>query len=366
MTSVHQLVPSFVSRDAVGAHTIRVQQVLRGMGLDSEIYAADIGPKVGAKARHYRTLSRRKGDPDSWLLYQLSTGNRMADWLLQRPERKLVNYHNMTPAELLHRWNPSVGAEIGQGRRQLQRLAPHVEMAIAVSEFNRDELVAAGYERTEVVPLFSELGGQESGAGGSVLPSPSAARTSGHGGRVGARWLFVGRIVPNKCQHDLVKALAAYRRIYDPSAELVLVGKPTFGNYAEAVTALAGELGVAEAVHVRGSLTPAELTAEYHAADVVVCLSEHEGYWAVGLEAMAHGVPVVAYAAAAVPETVLGAGLVLPQKGATYVAAAVHRVLQDEALRGRLVACGRARAVERSSERSAERFRTVVARVLSG
>ncbi len=361
MTSVHQLVPSFVSRDAVGAHTIRVQEVLRGMGLDSEIYAADIGAKVGVKARHYRALNRRTGDPDTWLLYQLSTGNRMADWLLKRPERKLVNYHNMTPADLLTPWNPSVGAEIEQGRRQLRRLAPHVEMAIAVSEFNREELVAAGYERTEVVPLFSELGGVEPA---SASPSPTAAGGAAVG--AGARWLFVGRVVPNKCQHDLVKALAAYRRIYDPNAELVLVGKPTFGNYLAAVEALAVELGVGDAVHLRGSLTPAELAAEYEAADVVVSLSEHEGYWAVGLEAMAHGVPVVAYAAAAVPETVVGAGLVLPHKGATYVAAAVHRVLHDEVLRGHLISGGRARAEERSSERTAEQFRSVIATVLSG
>ena len=70
----------------------------------------------------------------------------------------------------------------------------------------------------------------------------------------------------------------------------------------------AEEIGVAASVDFAGSVSPAELTAYYLAADVLVCCSEHEGFCAPLLEAMHYGVPVVAYGIAAVPETVLGAG----------------------------------------------------------
>ena len=52
------------------------------------------------------------------------------------------------------------------------------------------------------------------------------------------------------------------------------------------------------------------------------------------VEAMGHGVPVVAYGVAAVPETVADAGLVLPDKEPLRFAAAVHRVVVDPALAG--------------------------------
>ena len=40
LTAVHQFVPSFAARDAIGAHTLQVQQVLRELGLRSDIYVA--------------------------------------------------------------------------------------------------------------------------------------------------------------------------------------------------------------------------------------------------------------------------------------------------------------------------------------
>ena len=92
-----------------------------------------------------------------------------------------------------------------------------------------------------------------------------------------------------------------------------------------------------------GSVADVELEGLYRSADVFVCLSEHEGFCVPLLEAMAHGVPVVALGAAAVPETVGDAGLVLGSKRPGLVAEAVHRVMRDEGLRAALVGAGRQR-----------------------
>ncbi|MGH9149543.1 MAG: glycosyltransferase family 4 protein, partial [Acidimicrobiales bacterium] len=234
------------------------------------------------------------------------------------------------------------------------------DLAIAVSRYNEAELRQAGFARTVVVPLFVDLGGTEreggpARAGLSAAPAPAPATGPG-----GARWLFVGRLIPNKAQHDLIKALAAYRRLYDPGATLDLVGKPMLAGYAGTLHRFAAAAGVGGAVRFLGSVGPAGLARLYRQASVVVCLSDHEGFCAPLVEAMGHGVPVIAFDAAAVAETVGGAGVVLADKAPVRVAAAVQRVLRDAGLRAALVARGRARAAEFSIDRTAARLQAVV------
>jgi glycosyltransferase involved in cell wall biosynthesis len=96
------------------------------------------------------------------------------------------------------------------------------------------------------------------------------------------------------------------------------------------------------------------LAAHYRAADVLVCLSEHEGFCVPLLEAMHHEVPVVAYEATAVGETLGDGGILLPSKSPGTVAAAVHVVLHDPRRRAQLVAAGtrRMRAFDLSATRA--------------
>jgi glycosyltransferase involved in cell wall biosynthesis len=128
----------------------------------------------------------------------------------------------------------------------------------------------------------------------------------------------------------------------------------------------ADALGLADAVEVTGSVTAGTLAAHYRAADVLVCLSEHEGFCVPLLEAMHHRLPVVAYRAAAVPETVGPAALLLDTKDGATVAAAVARVLSDDELRTGLVDAGTARLAEFDLERTRARFMDAMAPVLSG
>ena len=95
-----------------------------------------------------------------------------------------------------------------------------------------------------------------------------------------------------------------------------------------------------------GSVTHEELIAYYAAADAFVCLSNHEGFCVPLLEAMYHRLPIVAYTNTAVPETVQGAGLILPNKEPVRVAAAIDRVVGDPELRAMLA--------EAASERVAD------------
>jgi L-malate glycosyltransferase len=336
---IDQVIPSLASRDAIGGHVVQLRDLLRSRGLQSDIYYGNATPD----RLEFGLPVSRLGDRSSSgrvLLYQLSIGSGVADIFRERSERKFVNYHNITPAELLEAWIPAVGEEVRWGRSQLRDLAPVTEFAVADSVFNERELQTAGYRSTATVPLLLDL----DTFGGS--PDPVlAARLARQKSEGGADLLFVGKVSPHKGQHDLIKALATYRRLYDPEARLHLVGGAISDEYRLAIERFAQELDLLEAVDIAGSVTHEELIAYYAASDVFVCLSNHEGFCVPLLEAMYHRLPIVAYTNTAVPETVEGAGLILPDKEPARVAAAIDRVIGDPQLRA-LLASAAAQRVE--------------------
>ncbi|MCK4178259.1 glycosyltransferase family 4 protein [Aciditerrimonas ferrireducens] len=332
-----QVIPSLASRDAIGQHTLAIRDALRAAGLQSEIFYGTATPDVAGEGRPIGQMGRPA--PGRWLLYQLSIGSPVFDVLMARPEPKLANYHNITPVDLLEPWEPAVGYELRLGRVQMARLARHCRLAVADSRFNEQELQRVGYRRTAVVPLLIDM------ARKAPAPDPATKRRLAdqrHGG--GIDLLFVGKLSPHKAPHDLVKVLWVLRRLYDPRARLHLVGSPLGSRYEPALRAFVEDLGLQEAVDFAGSVPEDVLEAYYQAADVFVCASDHEGFCVPVVEALGHGLPVVAFAAGAVPETVGDAGLVLPTKDPAVFAAAVHRVATDPLLRRSLVELGRQRA----------------------
>ena len=155
---IDQVIPSLASRDAIGGHVMQLRDVLRSRGYQSDIYYGNATPDRLDEGFPISRLGDRSSN-GRVLLYQLSIGSGVADIFRQRGERKFVNYHNITPADLLEAWVPAVGEEVRWGRAQLRDLAPVTEFAIADSAFNERELQAAGYRATATVPLLIDLEG---------------------------------------------------------------------------------------------------------------------------------------------------------------------------------------------------------------
>ncbi len=356
---IDQVIPAIIEHDAVSNHTFEAQRLLRSLGFASEIYARIIGPGCDGRVRELSELPRL-GAERQWVLYQHSIGSPAAEVFAEHPGGKLLDYHNVTPAPLVERWLPPLGDEARLGRAQLSLLAPLVPLALADSEFNAAELRAAGFARADVVPVLIETGNVE------APPDPGAlARLRGAKANGGADWLFVGQVAPHKAQHDLVTAFACYRKAYDPAARLHLVGREMGHAYRAAVARYVEALELEEAVSLPGSVPQGVLAAHYAAADVFVCCSDHEGFCAPIVEAMHRRLPVVAYGAGAVPETVGAGGLVLEEKDPPLVAAAVHEVLASNALRAKLVAQGERQAARYSLEGARRRFVEVIETALA-
>lgn len=362
LVAIHQFVP-WLEPGATGAHTIEVQRLLRDMGIASEIYAEKaVGPYAGRAHRHadYAGMGgkERKGDV---LLYQMGIGSLVGDYLLQRPEPMALNFHNITPSEFFDAWEPGLGHGSAWGRKQLPELARRSQLGIGVSRYNERELQAVGFPRTVVAPILIDTADMDRQADPAVEARLRAAKEKG-----GADWLFVGRVAPNKAHHDLIKAFAAYRRHIDPRARLHLIGGEASPAYTEVLQELVEALGLTKAVDFAGSVDDGAKAAHYKCADVFVCLSDHEGFLVPLLEAWHYDVPVVAFAAAAVPETCGDDGaLLLPTKGAATVAVAVDRVMTDRAVREGLVAGGRRRLATFSLDAARTRFREVIERDLA-
>ena len=131
-----------------------------------------------------------------------------------------------------------------------------------------------------------------------------------------------------------------------PAARLVLVGSSASQRYHSSLITLADRLGLADRVMFAGSVSESQLTDWYSRADVFCCASEHEGFCVPIVEAMHHGVPVVAYAAAAVPETVSDAGIVLSDKSPATFALAIDTVLSTPGVARALRSAGKRRALD--------------------
>jgi len=351
---IDQVIPAIIEHDAVSNHAFEAQRLLRELGFASEIYAAILGPGTEGRVRRIAELPRLTGG-EQWLLYQSSIGSPVAETFARHPGPKLLDYHNITPAELVERWIPPLADESRLGREQLRQLAPLVHGALADSAYNAEELVAKGFREVTVVPVLIDAANLQATADDGELARLAAAKRGG-----GADWLFVGQLGAHKALHDIVKAFTCYRRCYDPAARLHLVGREMGHAYRDALGRFVAGLGLSEAVEFTGSVSPGALVAQYENADLFVCCSDHEGYCAPLIEAMSRGVPVVAYRAGAVPGTVGRGGVLLADKSPAVVASAAHEVLRDPGRRAQLAAAARRQAAGHTLEGARAAFRAAI------
>jgi glycosyltransferase involved in cell wall biosynthesis len=337
---VHQLVAALSYGDAIGNEALAIRGHLRGAGFESDIFAERVHPRMAHLARplwEYGDVS----SPETVCLFHFSIGSAAGRLIYHAPDRLVSIYHNITPADWFLGFHPHLAGLCHHGRRELAAFASRTELGLADSEFNRRELEAAGYRRTAVLPIVLDLDDYR-------RPASPVARRLYDDGRVNV--LFVGRIIPNKRIEDLIGVFALYQRHIEPRSRLLLVGDYRgHERYYDRLQERVRRLGADEVVFT-GHVDDDDLRAYYSAGDVFLCLSEHEGYCVPLLEAMAFGLPVIAYDAGAVVETLRGGGILLREKRPEVVAELLGRVQEDGALRA---------AVLRTQERALAAVRAI-------
>ena len=350
MSGVHHFVPVLHLGDAVGRHTLRLRDATRRRGLESNIFV-DVVQDETAEETFPAISYADRPHPGDVVVYQFATASLMAPWLAGRTETLVVNYHNITPAALMAPWDHHLALGQERASQDLAVLVPRTTLAIADSAYNETHLAEAGFVTTAVVPPSAAVGDDFTSTG-----SPESVRPGTPHERAGAVWLAVGRVAPNKALEHAIAALAVARESGDPGATLRIVGKPATDAYERALRRYVADLGLEHAVTFTGYATDAAVAAAYTAADVLVVTSEHEGFGVPVVEAMAAGLPVVAYDQGAIPEVLGGAGALVASHDPYALADAIGTLLADPARRSDLAAAGRRRLTELDLPNAADRF----------
>jgi len=323
-TAIHQFNELAAPGDAVTNSMLLTRRLFRTLGARSDIYVGKRAPELSEEVSQYTDYVP---SPQQLLFVHHAFGHEFVPWVLGLPDRKVLVYHNITPAHFFSIGTPRHrDAELG--RRQLLEYKDQVVGAIAVSQYNAEELVALSYVTPSVVPLVFDLESTTSGHSSQVIIEHN----------VGIKTILsVGRITPHKCQHDVIQAYARFRRIAEQPSQLVLIGSCVDGAYRQYLQHLVLTYGLTEQVKLLGHVSAEDLRAWYRVAAVLVSMSEHEGFCVPLLEAMSWDVPVAAYASSNIPATLAGAGVLFRTKEYDEIASVLKRLVEDEQVRRSII-----------------------------
>jgi glycosyltransferase involved in cell wall biosynthesis len=333
---IHQVLATLGYGDAIGHEVLGIQRVLRDAGYQSEIFVETADQRLERLTRDYRELvdfSHR----DNLLLHHFSLGSKASRTAFALPDRMALIYHNITPPEYFVGLHRRLARQCFRGRRELRAYADRCDLAIGDSEFNRLDLESLGFSRTAVLPVVPDF---------THLDREPRWMLAQEFDDEWSNIVFVGRVITNKKIEDLIRSFHAYHTIFNPRSRLIIVGAYSgFERYLASLNHLAASLDATH-VHFVGHVTDEELVAFYEIADLFLCASEHEGFCVPLVEAFYKEVPVLAYAATAVPATMDGAGVLYHDKTPAHVAHLMDAILSNAALRDRIIE-GQLAAVDR-------------------
>lgn len=331
---VNQWVPAAHAGDAIGDSARRVRDLLRSMGYQSELFALTIDDHLEGDVRPFADPAARRGD---LTIFHYALPSPMTAAFASLDRGRVLQYHNVTPAWYFAPYDPALFRLASLGRQELSTLIGRVDLALGDSEYNRRELEALGFAPTGVFPIAVDTTRIRRG-----VHRPALEQILDDGL---VNFLFVGRIAPNKKIEDHIKLAEVYKRYVDAYYRFIFVGRcDVVPRYYAMVRALMADYRL---LHDRfiftGPVTDDELAIYYRHAAVYISLSEHEGFCVPLVEAMAADVPVLAYAAAAVPDTLGGAGVQFAPKDLEVAAELLGELAFNDGLRADVIAGQRRR-----------------------
>lgn len=323
---VDQWLPAAHRGDAIGDEAVRIRDTLRRAGMTSEIYALDIDEDAEGDVAPWD--DRRHSDV-TILHYALPSP--MTRTFAETKGKRVLIYHNITPPEFFLRLDEELVRIAARGREELRSLSQTTDLALGDSEFNRAELESAGFNKTGVLPILIDFEPYREREPSAVLEEMLGD------GR--ANFLFVGRIYPNKRFEDLARLAFFYKKYVSENFRFLLVGKAgRMERYQQSVQALADRWGLRPSEFwFTGHVSFEDLLACYDSSDVFISMSEHEGFAVPLVESMLFEVPILAFAAGAVPDTLGGAGVLFHEKNYEELAEMAHLLASDEDLRERVI-----------------------------
>ena len=340
---INQLLPNLSYGDAVSNSALGISKALSKIGIRNAIYAQHIHPRMRRYAKPASKCPRNHP-----VIYHMSIGSDLVHSIPEFESTKIMIYHNITPPHFFTGYNPLVEQLCHYGREQLVSIKDYFDYALADSKFNQQELIQLGYSNTTVIPLIINFDDYRKPPCSDIIEKYS---NDGY-----VNLLFVGRIVPNKRQEDIIKLFYYYKKYICPKSRLFLVGSHNgMERYMHDLMTLVDSLQLTDVIFT-GHVPFDQILAYYRIADLFISMSEHEGFCVPLVEAMFFDLPIVAYNSSAIASTLGNAGFLVSEKDYKAIAELVQIILDNQAIRDRLAHNRRLRLKELSNEYTEQIF----------
>lgn len=321
---IHQILPTFSPGDAIGNEVIEINRALRKWGYKSEIYAENIHPHMDAKKHiEYDKVSSK----DNVLIFHFSIGSDVSHYVRKLPDKKIIRFHGITPEKYLVGINDYIQHLLVRGREELSLYPKLTDLALANSRYTQLELKGLGFKNTEIFPLLLNFDTYNQAPNKDLLNKFNDDYVN---------ILFVGRIIPQKNQHILIKIFYYYKLI-NPKARLFLIGNyEGCENYYEQLQELVRRLKLKD-VYIPGKVSMSDLISYYKLSSVFLCMSEWETFCVPLVESIYFNIPIVAYNRTAIPDTLGDSGILVNNFKCKELAEMINQIVEDDSFRNRII-----------------------------
>jgi len=323
---IDQFLSGFHYGDAIGNSVLRFHKFLNAKGMDSRIIAVKIDDEMQEFCTPFSEYEERN---DSIKIYHYAISSPLNEYFIATGGKKILLYHNITPSEFFKGFSNELVDLTEKGRRELILFKKKFDLIIADSDYNLSELKLLGFKNIKTFPIMilrSEYEGKFSRSYYEMFDDSKK------------NILFVGRVSPNKKIEDLIKFISIYKNLVSNNIRLIIAGNlKSVPEYFSSLLSMKKKFGLSiEDVFFTGHIPFDELLAVYNCADIFLSLSEHEGFCLPLIESTFFKLPVIAYDAGAVRETLDGSGLLLSDKKMKKLAFLVDKIMTDNEIKEKM------------------------------
>ena len=322
---IFQVMEALDYGDAVSSITISVKELLGKSGYTSQVLTKFCNDKVQKYAVPYESV---KINSDDIVIFHYWNYNTLGSWINKIKCKKVFWYHNITP-ECFYEPGSQGVVNYRKAQKQIQEILPSFNLLIGDSEYNVSELRdITGLDTTgfAIPPALDIDELKEKKYDEKLLKELKKDSV--------VNIIFVGRFAPNKAHNDIINIFRYYNKFINRKSKLHLIGNNVdFPDYVSMLGNMIEEMELVDSAFIHGKVSYEEMYSYYHGADLFLSMSDHEGFCCPLIEAMVFEIPVVAYEAAAVPETMGGAGTLVNTKDPYLVGELINIILSQPGLK---------------------------------
>lgn len=324
---VHQFVESITPGDAISNHAIEIQHMMRSHGITSELYVHHATRDMEHIA--YLFSEYESKDPETVLLFHYSIYSDAFRFFSMIPRvTKGMIFHNVTPPEYFPKGDPFRKSHIEAAYKQMWNFNEVFDFAIADSTYNKTVLRQHNFMKSiTVIPPVINLDTKFGSYIKKLKKNNKHRKPSRTKNR--KKIICISQILHHKKQDDVIKVFDIYNRFFNRESDLYIIGGYYASDFYQHVEVLAKRN---TNVHLTGKISQEDLTSHLMTADCALYLSEHEGFAVPVVEAMYFGLPVIAYNAGAVAETMGSGGILIDSKDFFAIAEILNHLLETPSL----------------------------------